>query len=86
MAGNLLRPLSVILTGGSILAGTPARSAEVPAHSYDYELRSMTKDGLMIDAELEALMVKLGDKKRPIDDVRDFSLARQAMKELEAGK
>ncbi|MEO6165532.1 MAG: ABC transporter substrate-binding protein [Candidatus Binatia bacterium] len=62
------------------------QTPEVAAHSYDYELRSMTKDGLMSDAELEALMVKLGDKKRPIDDVRDFSLARQAMKELETGK
>lgn len=40
----------------------------------------------MTDAELDALMVKLGDKKRPIDEVRDFSLARAAMKELEAGK
>jgi predicted DNA-binding protein len=40
----------------------------------------------MSDAELEAVMIKLGDKKRSIDEVRDFSLARQAMKELESGR
>jgi NitT/TauT family transport system substrate-binding protein len=60
------------------------QTPEVAAHSYDYELKGLSRDGLMSDAELEALMVKLGDKKRPIDDVRDFSLARQAMKELGA--
>lgn len=62
------------------------QAPEVAAHSYDYELKSLSRDGLMSDAELEALMVKLGDKKRPIDEVRDFSLARQAMRELEVGK
>ena len=62
------------------------QSPEVAAHSYDYELKGLSRDGLMTDAELEAVMVKLGDKKRPLDEVRDFSLARQAMKELEAGK
>jgi NitT/TauT family transport system substrate-binding protein len=62
------------------------QTPEVAAHSYDFELKTMTKDGLMSDAELAAVMVKLGDKKRPLDEVRDFSLARQAMKELEAGK
>ncbi|MSP38078.1 MAG: ABC transporter substrate-binding protein [Deltaproteobacteria bacterium] len=62
------------------------QSPEVAAHSYDYELKGLSRDGLMTDAELDALMVKLGDKKRPIDEVRDFSLARQALKELESGK
>ena len=62
------------------------QTPEVAAHSYDYELRGLSRDGLMSDAELEALMVKLGDKKRPVDEVRDFSLARQAMKELESGR
>lgn len=62
------------------------QSAEVAAHSYDYELKGLSRDGLMSDAELEAQMVKLGDKKRPMDEVRDFSLARQALKELEMGK
>jgi hypothetical protein len=40
----------------------------------------------MSDAELKALMIKLGDKKRPLDEVRNFSLARQALRELEIGK
>jgi len=38
----------------------------------------------MSDAKLEALIVKLGDKKRPFDEVRDFSLARQALDDLGA--
>lgn len=58
------------------------QTPEVAAHSYDYELKSMTRDGLMSDVELDTLMVKLGDKKRPLDEVRDFSLARQAGREL----
>ena len=62
------------------------QSPEVAAHSYDSELKGLSRDGLMTDAELEALMVKLGDKKRPIDEVRDFSLARQGWKEIESGK
>ena len=62
------------------------QSPEVAAHSYDYELKGLSRDGLMSDAELEALMVKLGDKKRPVDEVRDFSLARQALKELESSR
>jgi hypothetical protein len=58
----------------------------VAAHSYEYELKGLSRDGLISDAELEALMIKLGDKKRPLDEVRDFSLARQALRELEIGK
>jgi hypothetical protein len=40
----------------------------------------------MTDAEIEALIDRLGEKKRPLDEVRDFTHARQAMKELQAGK
>jgi hypothetical protein len=40
----------------------------------------------MTDAELESLIERLGDKKRPLDEVRDFSLVRQALKELTLGK
>jgi len=40
----------------------------------------------MSDAELEAPMITLGDKKRPLDEVRDFSLARQALRELECSR
>jgi len=58
------------------------QTPEVASHSYDFELKTMTHDGLMTDSELDALMVRLGEKKRPLDEVRDFSLARQAMKEL----
>jgi predicted DNA-binding protein len=31
-------------------------------------------------------MDRLADKKRPLDEVRDFSFARQALKELAVGK
>ena len=62
------------------------QTPEVAAHSYEYELTGLSRDGLMSDAELEALMVKLGDKKRPIEEIRDFSLARQALKELESSR
>ncbi len=40
----------------------------------------------MTDAEIETIIARVGEKKRPLDEVRDFSFARQAMKELEAGK
>jgi hypothetical protein len=36
----------------------------------------------MTDAEIEALINRVGEKKRPLDEVRDFSFARQALKEL----
>jgi hypothetical protein len=37
----------------------------------------------MSDPEMENFLDRLSDKKRPLDEVRDFSLARQALKELE---
>jgi hypothetical protein len=40
----------------------------------------------MTDAEVEAIIARVGEKKRPLDEVRDFSFAHQAMKEIEAGK
>ena len=43
-----------------------------------------TKDGQMTDAEMESLIDRLGEKKRPLDEVRDFNPVRQAIKELEA--
>ena len=42
--------------------------------------------GRMTDAEVEAIIARVGEKKRPLDEVRDFSFARQAMKEIDAGK
>jgi hypothetical protein len=40
----------------------------------------------MTDAEIEFQMERLAEKKRPLDEVRDFSIARQVVKELESGK
>ncbi|HEX2931647.1 MAG TPA: hypothetical protein VHV54_18115, partial [Candidatus Binatia bacterium] len=62
------------------------QSVEAAARSYDVELKALSKDGQMTDAEIEFQMERLADKKRPLDEVRDFSFARQALKELEQGK
>ena len=59
---------------------------EIAEHSYDSELKTLSRDGIMTDAEIEGIIARVGDKKRPLDEVRDFSFARQAMKELDAGK
>jgi ABC-type nitrate/sulfonate/bicarbonate transport system substrate-binding protein len=61
-------------------------SLDIAARSYDVELKALAKDGTMTDAEIEAQMERLADKKRPLDEIRDFSFARQALKELEAAK
>jgi ABC-type nitrate/sulfonate/bicarbonate transport system substrate-binding protein len=60
--------------------------AEIAARSYDLELRSLARDGQMSDLDLESFIERLGEKKRPLDEIRDFSFARQALKELDAGK
>jgi ABC-type nitrate/sulfonate/bicarbonate transport system substrate-binding protein len=59
------------------------QSEEIAARSYDLELKATTKDGQMTDAELDSLIERLGDKKKPLAEVRDFSHVRQALKELE---
>jgi NitT/TauT family transport system substrate-binding protein len=59
---------------------------DIAEHSYETELRTLTRDGQMSDVELDALMNRLSDKKRPLDEVRDFTFARQALKELQAEK
>jgi ABC-type nitrate/sulfonate/bicarbonate transport system substrate-binding protein len=59
---------------------------DIAEHSYDNELKTLSRDGIMTDAEIEAIIARVGEKKRPLDEVRDFSFARQAMKELEMGK
>ena len=56
------------------------------SHSYDIEMRALTRDGLMTDAEIDVLVAKLGEKKRPMDEVRDFTLLRQVLKEMDGGK
>jgi NitT/TauT family transport system substrate-binding protein len=63
-----------------------AQAPEIAARSYDIEFKALAKDGQMTDAEIEFQMERLADKKRPLDEVRDFSFARQALKELAAGK
>jgi NitT/TauT family transport system substrate-binding protein len=62
------------------------QAADIASHSYDLELKTLSRDGQMTDAETEALIDRLGDKKRPLDEVRDFTWARQALKELQGGK
>ena len=59
------------------------QSLEVATHSYDIEMKVLTRDGLMTDNEIDTLIAKLGEKKRPMEEVRDFTLARQALKEIE---
>ena len=59
---------------------------EIASRSYDLELKALAKDGQMTDAEMESLIERLGEKKRPLDEVRDFSPVRQASKELEGNK
>jgi NitT/TauT family transport system substrate-binding protein len=62
------------------------QAQEIAARSYDVELKALTKDGQMTDGEMESLIERLGEKKRPLDEVRDFSPVRQALKELEGSK
>ncbi len=62
------------------------QSTEIAGRSYDTELKALAKDGQMTDAEIEFQMDRLAEKRRPLDEVRDFSFARQALKELEVGK
>jgi NitT/TauT family transport system substrate-binding protein len=68
-------------TIGVLLQWIP-QSQEIAARSYDLELKATTKDGQMSDVELASLIDRLGDKKKPLDEVRDFSHVRQALKEL----
>jgi NitT/TauT family transport system substrate-binding protein len=68
-------------TIGVLLQWIP-QAQEIAARSYDLELKATTKDGQMSDAELESLIERLGDKKKPLDEIRDFSHVRQALKEL----
>lgn len=60
------------------------QTVEVAGESYDVELKALTTDGQMTDAELESLIDRLGEKKRPLDDVRDFNPVRRALREIGA--
>ena len=60
------------------------QTPEVAGRSYDVELKALTRDGQMTDAELESLIDRLGEKKPALDEVRDFNPIRRAIKELDA--
>src|SRR5439155_4933985 len=62
------------------------QSPETAARSYDVEFKALAKDGQMTDAEIEFQMEPLAEKRRPLDEIRDFSFARQALKEIESNK
>lgn len=55
---------------------------DIAEHSYDGELKTLSRDGTMTDAEINSIIERIGEKKRPLDEVRDFSFAREAFKEL----
>ena len=59
---------------------------DIAEHSYDVELKNLPRDGILTDAEVETLIIRLAEKRRPLDEIRDFSFARQALKELEQAK
>ena len=59
------------------------QTQEVASQSYDVELKALTRDGEMTDAELDGLIDRLAEKKRPLNEVRDFNPIRQAIKELD---
>jgi ABC-type nitrate/sulfonate/bicarbonate transport system substrate-binding protein len=59
------------------------QTPEVASRSYDIELKALARDGQMTDPEMESLIDRLGEKKRPLEEVRDFNPMRQAIKELE---
>ncbi len=63
-----------------------AQSSAEAAGSHDYDLKGLSRDRSMSDAEVAVLMTKLGDKKRPLDEGREIFLARQVLKELESSR
>ncbi|HLN88242.1 MAG TPA: ABC transporter substrate-binding protein [Candidatus Limnocylindrales bacterium] len=61
------------------------QTPEIAARSYDVEIKAIQRDGTMSDADMENFIERLGnEKKRSLDEVRDFSFARAAWKELES--
>ena len=62
------------------------QTPDIAARSYDVELKSILLDGIMSDSDMENFLDRLFDKKKPLDEVRDFSHVRAAWKELESGK
>jgi len=62
------------------------QTPEIAARSYDVELKAIQRDGTMSDADMENFLGRLTDKRKPLDEVRDFSFARQVWKELETAR
>src|ERR1043166_4581541 len=62
------------------------QTPELAGRSYDVELKALARDATITDAEVEGLLDRLAEKRRPLDEIRDFSFARQALKEIESGK
>lgn len=60
------------------------QTPDVAAQSYEVELKAITQDGQMTDSELDGLIDRLGERRRALDEVRDFNPIRQALKELAA--
>src|SRR5262249_42091399 len=58
---------------------------DIAEHSYDGELKTLSRDGILTDPEIEAIIARVGEKKRPLHEVRDLSCARQAIKALQEG-
>lgn len=54
------------------------QSPEVAERSYDLLVNSLSRNGEITDQEWDALT----EKKKPVDDVRDFTLLREVQKEL----
>jgi len=69
-----------------ILTQFVPQTLDLAARTYDVELKALAKDGTMTDAEIEGQLERLAPKKRPLDEIRDFSFARAALKELESAR
>ena len=55
-----------------------SQPSDVAARSYELALLFLSRNGEIPDADMELLT----EKKRPLDEVRDYSLLREAQKEL----
>jgi ABC-type nitrate/sulfonate/bicarbonate transport system substrate-binding protein len=63
------------------------QTPEIAGRSYDVELKSILRDGTMTDTEMDNFIDRLGnEKKRTLDEVRDFSIVRSVWKELETSR
>ena len=51
---------------------------EAASRSYEMALLTLSRNGEIADADLELLT----EKKRPLNEVRDYTLLREAQKEL----